>query len=155
MSGVGLQWTMVDLPALQRRVDAMAHMDTRALMESIGAEVATQTQRRIVSEKTSPDGVAWPEWSDAYKATRHANQSKLQSEDHLLQSITHMVELTGKDVDVGSNLVYARIQNFGGAGVGKPGLPAREYLGLSAENRMDVHMVASDWLDQHIAGRLQ
>lgn len=142
-----MEWAIVDFAALQRRVDAMAHLDTRELMDSIGAEVATQTKRRIGEEKTSPEGQSWPAWSDAYAATRTGGQSLLQNENHLLDSITHVVELQGKEVDVGSNLVYAKIQNYGGAGVGKPNLPAREYLGLSAENRMDVHQVASDWLD--------
>ena len=155
MSGVGIQWAIADFEALQRRIDAMAHLDTRELMDSIGTEVATQTKRRISDEKTSPSGEAWAAWSDRYAATRGDGQSLLQSENHLLDSITHLVELAGKEVDVGSNMVYAAIQNFGGAEVGKPELPAREYVGLSAENRMDVMMVASDWLDRHLARTLQ
>lgn len=155
MSGVGIQWQMVDLLALQLRIDAIAHMDTRGMMDAIGAEVATQTKRRIGEEKTSPDGQAWPQWSERYAATRHAGQSLLQSEGHLLDSITHVVELGGKDVDIGSNLVYARIHQFGGAKVGKPGLPARPYLGISAENRQDIHSVASHWLDAHLQATLQ
>jgi len=153
VSGVGLQWSLDHFADVQRRVSAVIDMDKRELMDSLGAEAVTQIQRRISDEKTSPDGVAWPSWSEAYAATRHAGHSLLQSENHLLQSMTHLVELTGKDVDVGSNLVYAAIQNFGGAEVGKPGLPAREFLGLSEENRMDLAMVASDWLDQHLQGR--
>lgn len=152
MSGVGLQWSLPDLAQAQRRVDAVMHMSTRELMDSIGAEVESQTRRRISDEKTSPAGVPWPQWSDAYAATRHSGQSLLQAEGHLLDSITHVVELTGKDVDIGSNLVYARIQNDGGAEVGKPELPAREYVGLSSENRLDVAHVASDWLDHHLQG---
>lgn len=150
MSGVGIQWHLPDLAALQLRIDALAHMDTRQMMDAIGHEVETQTKRRIAEEKTSPKGEAWPAWSERYAATRHAGQSLLQNEGHLLDSITHVVELTGKDVEIGSNLVYARIQQFGGAGVGKPGLPARPYLGVSEENRMDIHSVASHWLDHHL-----
>jgi phage gpG-like protein len=153
VSGVGLQFSLDGFAEVQRRVNAVINMDKRQLMDSLGAEAVTQIQRRITDEKTSPEGAAWPKWSDAYAATRHVGQSLLVSEHHLLQSMTHLVELTGKDVDVGSNLVYAAIQNFGGAEVGKPQLPAREFLGLSEENRTDLAMVASDWLDQHLQGR--
>jgi phage virion morphogenesis protein len=155
VSGVGLHWSLDHLADVQRRVSAVIDMDKRELMDSLGAEAVTQIQRRIQDEKTTPQGVAWPAWSERYAATRHAGHSLLQSENHLLQSMTHVVEMTGKDVDVGSNLIYAAIQNFGGAEVGKPQLPAREFLGLSEENRMDLAMVASDWLDQHLQGRLQ
>jgi len=153
VSGVGLQFSLDHLADVQRHVSAVIDMDKRELMDSLGAEAVTQIQRRIQDEKTTPQGVAWPAWSESYAATRHAGHSLLQSENHLLQSMTHVVEMTGKDVDVGTNLIYAAIQNFGGAGVGKPGLPAREYLGLSQENRMDLAAVASDWLDQHLQGR--
>jgi phage virion morphogenesis protein len=155
VSGVGLQFSLDHFAEVQRRVSAVIDMDKRQLMDRLGAEAVTQIQRRIADEKTSPDGVAWPAWSDAYAATRHAGHSLLQSENHLLQSMTHVVEMTGKDVDVGTNLIYAAIQNFGGAEVGKPGLPAREYMGFSQENRMDLAAVASDWLDQHLQGRVQ
>jgi phage virion morphogenesis protein len=155
MSGVGMQWQLVDFAELQRRVDAISDMDTRHLMDSIGAEVTTQTQRRISDEKTSPDGVAWPKWSDAYAKTREGGQSLLLNEGDLVRSITHVVELGGREVDVGSNLVYAKIQNFGGAKVGKPNLPAREWLGLSNENKRDVQMVSSDFLDHHLSVTFQ
>ena len=154
MSGVGLQYQFVDMAELQLRIDRMANLDMRGLMDTIGAEVASQTQRRIRDEKTTPKGEAWAPWSERYAKTRTAGQSLLENEGHLLQSITHVVELGGKEVDVGSNLIYARIQNDGGAKVGRPGLPAREYLGLSVSNRMDIVQVTSSWLDHHLIGGL-
>lgn len=152
MSGVGLQFQFVDMAALQLRIDRMANLDTRGLMDAIGTEVVSQTVHRIREEKTSPQGEAWAAWSDRYAKTRTAGQSLLESEGHLIQSMTHLVELAGKEVDIGSNLIYARIQNDGGAKVGKPGLPAREYLGLSNANRMDIVKVCSAWLDGHLMG---
>lgn len=155
MSGVGMQWQMLDLVALQLRINAIERMDTRQMMDAIGHEVETQTKRRIADEKTSPQGEAWAPWSERYAAKRHAGQSLLESEGHLRDSITHVVEMSGKDVEIGSNLVYARIHQEGGAKVGKPGLLPRPYLGVSAENRMDIHSVASHWLDAHLVGTLQ
>lgn len=154
MSGVGINWTFGNLPEVQLRIDQILHADMRGLMDSIGAEVVTQTQRRIHDEKTTPKGEPWAPWSDRYAKTRTSGQSLLESEGHFVQSITHIVEGTGKEVDIGSNLVQAKMLNFGGAKIGKPGFPAREWLGLSESNRIDVAMVASKWLDSHLLGGL-
>ncbi|MFB1078141.1 phage virion morphogenesis protein, partial [Photobacterium damselae] len=36
------------------------------LLDALGAVVESQTRRRIADEKESPDGQAWPDWSQAY-----------------------------------------------------------------------------------------
>lgn len=154
MSGVGFQWNLQGEAAMQLHIDRMIHLDKRGLLDAIGTEVESQFRHRIADEKTAPDGTPWQAWSARYAATRHAGQSLLQSEGHLLDSMTHVVMLDGSSVDVGSNLIYAAIQNFGGAKVGKPGLPAREFAGLSIENKQDLRSVSVDWLSQHWIGAL-
>lgn len=149
MSGVGLQWGFEYEATLQQHVDRMLHLDKRGLLDAVGAEVESQVRRRIASEKTGPDGKPWAAWSPRYAKTRHGGQSLLQSEGHLLDSITYVVGIDGSFVDVGSNLVYAAIQNFGGAKVGKPNLPARPYLGFSTENTTDLRSVIAKWLESH------
>lgn len=150
MSGVGFQWDVANFAALQRRVDLLAHMDTRQLMDSIGAEVASQMQRRISDEKTTPRGTPWKPWSKRYAKTRTAGQSLLFSEGHLVSSITHLLDLDGKAVDVGSNLIYAATQNYG-----RGKIPARRFVGVSPENRQDLREIASDWVNQQLSGGLQ
>lgn len=152
MSGVGLQWGFEYEATLQRHIDRMLQLDKRGLLDAVGAEVESQTRRRIASEKTGPDGKPWAAWSAAYAKTRHGGQSLLQSEGHLLDSITYVVAIDGSSVDVGSNMVYAAIQNFGGAKVGKPGLPARPFLGFSDDNRSDLRGVINKWLEQNWLG---
>ena len=151
MSGVGIQWQFVDMAALNARIDHMANMDMRPLMDAVGAEVETQTKRRIHDEKTTPEGEAWEPWSDRYAKTRTSGQSLLESEGDLVQGITHVVEMQGKEVDIGSNLIYARMMNDGGAAIGKPWMLAREYLGISASNRNDLIGVVNTWLDNHFS----
>ena len=49
----------VDIRGLDRlanRIAQLGDMDTRPLMDELGAVVVSQTQRRIDSEKTDPDG---------------------------------------------------------------------------------------------------
>lgn len=114
----------------------------------IGALIENQTKARIAHEKTSPDGEAWPAWSERYAASRHHGHSLLQAEGHLLDSIAWTVE--GEDeLQVGSNLVYAAIQQFGGTegkARGAAAIPARAYLGLSDQNISDIERALDAWI---------
>ena len=51
---------------------------------------------------------------------------------------------------MGLNLVYGSIHQFGGEEVGRPGLPARPYLGLSDEDEADLDAIINAWLEQQI-----
>ena len=144
------------------------------LLESIGAVVESQTRRRISDEKSSPAGEKWQAWSDGYGKTRHGNQSLLQGNGDLMDSIQFIVE-RGR-VRVGSPLAYAAVhqdgfsdsvsvsahkrlitQAFGralkhgvwqsvGAQKRMMNIPQREYLGLSSENSEELmHVIGDFW----------
>lgn len=143
------------------------------LLDSLGAVVESQTRRRIADEKTSPDGANWPDWSESYNKTRHGNQSLLQGDGGLLDSIQYLVEKNR--VRIGSPLVYARAHQEGFDGpvqvsahtrlihqaFGKAlrfpvyqqvsaftrhmNLPSREFLGLSRDNQTEVYEVIGDF----------
>lgn len=114
------------------------------LLEVVGAAVESQTRRRIEEEKTSPEGKAWAPWSPDYAATRHGGHSLLMGEGDLDDSLTH--EVGWRDVQVGSNLVYAAIHQFGGAEVGMD-IPERPYLGLSPSNEDELAGILDDFID--------
>ena len=109
----------------------------------VGAEAETQTHRRLRDEKSDPDGNAWESWSDDYALTRHGGNSLLMGEGDLDDSIQFIVGI--EQVEIGSNLPYAAIHNFGGEEVGI-NIPARQYLGFSDENEMDLLAVVDDFL---------
>lgn len=143
------------------------------LLDGLGAVVESQTRRRIADEKTAPDGSAWPEWSASYAKTRHSNQSKLQGNGDLLDSIQYIVERN--QVRIGSPLVYARVLNDGFEGAvqvsphtrliteafGKAlrypvyqnvgsftrmmNMPQYQFLGLSGENQTEIYAVIGDF----------
>ncbi len=134
----------------------------RHLLNLVGAEVESQTRRRISEEKTAPDGSPWAAWSEQYAKHRSGNNSLLDSSGQMLNSITYQVQ--GDSVHIGSNLLYvamhqkgfdARVnisahtrlitQAFGRAlnhpvyqsvkaHVRNMFIPQRELLGLSSEN---------------------
>ena len=153
MAGTGLEIRIESkaVDRLNRRISELAAglTDFGPLLESIGAEVESQTRRRIAEEKAAPDGTPWQPWSDAYAETRHGGHSLLEGEGELLDSLQFLV---GSDrVEIGSNLIYAAIHQHGGDEVGIP-IPARIYLGISPENENDLLAILDDWADRQLRG---
>lgn len=117
------------------------------VLEAAGDLVADQVRARIESgDREAPDGSDWPDWSEAYEKTRGSQQEMLLNQGDLLNSIQHAI--SGASVDVGSNLVYAATHQFGDPG---RNIPARAYLGLSADNESDL----MDLVEDIVAGSLE
>ncbi|WP_413874160.1 phage virion morphogenesis protein [Albidovulum sp.] len=114
-----------------------------------GQLIENQTKERITTGKASPDGVPWAPWSKAYGETRRPGQSLLLSEGHLLTSIKNYTQ--GDVAEVGTPLVQGAIHQFGGAGAGKPGLPARPFLGLSEADRREIDRLVIDTIGELLA----
>ena len=149
MAGVSIEVESAGLRRLEARLAALADPGARrSLLEAVAAEIETQTHRRIREGGPAPDGDPWPEWSDDYALTRHGGQGLLFGEGDLDDAIQALVG--GDEAEVGLNLVYGAIHQFGGAEVGRPGLPARPYLGLSAEDEADLDAIIDDWLQRQI-----
>ena len=132
------------LDPLIAKLERLARPDQVELMEQIGSLVESQTRNRIKNEKRAPDGTPWKKWSDEYSKTRHGGHSLLMNEGDLLDSIQWQV--SGDSVEIGSNLVYARTHQLGRK-VGRGRIPARPYLGLSAENRDEISEAIDSWLE--------
>ena len=148
MAGVSIQVESAGLERLAKRLAAIADAAARsALLESVAAEIESQTHRRIREGGPAPDGAAWAPWSNAYVLTRQGGQGKLFSEGDLDDSIQALV--SGDEAEVGTNLVYGAIHQFGGGEVGIA-IPARPYLGLSASDAADIDAIVDDWLDGQI-----
>ncbi|WP_051145190.1 phage virion morphogenesis protein [Thiomicrorhabdus sp. Kp2] len=145
MAGVGLHFDNTDLQQAQIKLNGLLDRNAQSeLLDTIGSITESQTRRRISEEKQSPDGAPWAEWTDDYAQTRHSGHSLLENEGELLDSIQH--QSSGSEVITGSNLIYAAIQHYGGAEVGRPGLVARPYLGLSQNNRDELESVLENWM---------
>jgi phage virion morphogenesis protein len=147
MSGA-LVIDITGLDRLQERLAFYANPHLDRLFDLMGSEVESQTRLRITEEKKGPDGKKWQDWSPNYAKTRHGGQSLLEAEGHLVGSIRHSVVSEG--VEVGSNLVYAALQQFGGEKIGKPQFVARPYLGLSDENRTDLEALVERFFERGI-----
>lgn len=120
------------LPA-KRALDRLSRLDTQRLLEILGSEAESQTRRRLSEEKTDPTGRPWDKWSDDYGARRPAKGGILDLDGGLIDSIAFEVE--NDAITVGSNLVYALVHQEGWE---EKNIPARPYLGVSADNLEDL-----------------
>ena len=104
----------------------------RAAFDQIGRYLASATRARFEREE-GPDGKPW---QASIRALAEGGQT-LTDHSTLRRSITHRVAGDGRSVDVGSNLVYAAIHQFGGqAGRNRSvTLPARPFLGIDERDR--------------------
>lgn len=135
---VALRFNIRELKRFERVMDRLSNLDRRQMAEDLGSELENQTRRRITDEKYAPDGTQWLGWTADYAKTRHSGHSLLEGEGDLVDSIQFLVAGDANSIEVGSNLVYAAVQNSGSAEDDANDIPARQYLGLSAENAADL-----------------
>ncbi len=154
-NGVALNWGGFD-----KSLDKAAHKlgNTQALMESVGEALISGTLKRFDDEE-EPTGKKWPK---SKRAAKEGGQT-LTNVGTLRKSIDKIA--TPDKVMVGSNLPYARIHQKGGTIKPKKGkylkfkgldgedvfvkeakIPARPYLGVSAEDMDEVRETVADFL---------
>lgn len=133
------------LESVDKQLLKLSKFDMASLLRVVGAEVESQTRIRIQEEKRSPEGELWPSlafsteerYEDLGKSTDRSRL--LQFEGRLLDSIESMV--MGDDLLIGSNLEYARVHQMG-----SDTIPAREYLGISDKNQLDIEQMVADFI---------
>jgi phage virion morphogenesis protein len=133
------------------------------LMANIGASLVVSTQHRFETG-TGPSGEAW---KPSIRAERDGGLTLVNTR-RLLQSITFSAD--EDSVEVGSNVLYSAIHQFGGtikaknggalhfhvAGkkilVGAVKMPARPFLGLSAADNQKILDLTQDYLVGDLTG---
>ncbi len=157
------------LAALRRAAERAE--DLTPLMDSIGMGLEASTIERFNETSRGPDGTEWPPSAAATAAGRRT----LVRRGHLRDSITH--EADRRSVTVGTNVLYAAVHQFGidktvevpahkrtitqvygrrlkdpktisvKAHKRKMKLPARPFLGVSAEDEEMILGESTDWLE--------
>ena len=138
---------LAGLQALSHRLNQLAITGRDGLLEIVGAELESQTRRRISDEKSAPDGTPWPELNSRYEAQKAQRSSGglLEFDGNLVDSIRY--EVSGDEVTVGTDLVYAAPHQFGSF---KQGIEPREFLGLSPDNEQELALEVDAYLDSLI-----
>jgi len=160
-------------------LDAMARLargveNPAPVLKAIGELSAESTMQRFAAS-TAPDGSRWAPNAEVtlerYLGRTSGNHKKdgsltkkgaarlgakkpLIGESRTLSTQIHW-QLAGDDaVKVGSNTIYAAMQQFGGTKAQFPNLwgdiPARPFLGVSDEDARGIEGIVGDYLDSLI-----
>jgi phage virion morphogenesis protein len=141
----------LDLASVRRAASLLSDVDLEAVADQIGSLLITSTAERIDTEKADPEGAPWQRWSDAYSRRRKGHHSLLSSSGDLRDSLNAYVTGSGEDISVivGASRVYAATHQLGDQ---PRGIPARPYLGLSADDRTRIEALVAGAFDEQIGG---
>ena len=119
------------------------------------SEVLQQDIIERFQTETAPDGSKWEEWSEAYRpyAESYPNIGILRQSGALYDVATssETVTIRGDTVFYRTNHLpsYGLAHQFGDPGR-KYALPARPFLGMSAESETFIFAAFSEWFDRAI-----
>jgi phage virion morphogenesis protein len=135
--------------------------DMSELMADIGEYLVESTKRRFVEGK-GPDGAPWAPKSEATKEAYRRRKDPAPDRPLWGPSGRLRREVFAqpgpRSVEVGSSLIYAAVQQFGaargafgrtkgGAPIPWGAIPARPFLGLSAEDDANLADIVEEWLE--------
>lgn len=119
-----------------------------AALREIGEVLTASTQQRFATQ-TDPAGQPWAPNTPATLARKRTLRI-LTEHGFLGDTIRYQLAADGRSVAVGSGLVYAAMQQFGGTKSMWPHLwgdiPPRPFLGLSEADRVSVLEILRDYL---------
>lgn len=144
-------------PALERLSAALSNL--LPVMQDLGEYFVDSTTRRFPTGR-APDGSVWAPKSPVTIAAQGGRRTNRLDTRPLFGpsgalSSTISYEAFPDRVEWGSPMVYAAMQHFGGSKSAFPHLwgdiPARPFLGVSAEDEVQVLDIIGDWLSE-VAG---
>ncbi|OCG45779.1 phage virion morphogenesis protein [Gilliamella sp. Choc4-2] len=147
MTGVNIEFNIQDA------LDAMLHIevaidDVTGLFEHMG-EVLLDIHEARFNAQESPDGIPWQTLSPWYQESKPKQKDKILTLDGTLRS-TLRYQINGNTLLFGTNVVYGAIHQFGGVikpcnkqalnvggqAVKQIVIPARPWLGVSAQDKL-------------------
>ncbi len=150
------------IESVQGRLGSLvrAGQDPTPLMELIGNDLQRSTRERFVTQE-DPEGRPWAPLSETTKARKTKNVDKILTQDGHLQQV--VVQADRQSVEVGSPWIYAGTQHFGakkgsfgrtkrGSPIPWGDIPAREFLGLSDDDREEILDTVSKYLADALDG---
>ena len=137
MAGARLKLKIEGLGGVRRRLSELA-----PALNEIGEVLLNSTRERFRSRK-APDGTPWAPLSEAYAARKPKNRGMiLVLEGQLMKTLNYEADRDG--LLFGSPEVYAGTHQFGRA---ESNIPARPFLGLTAEDEAAIADILADYLD--------
>jgi phage gpG-like protein len=170
---MGLTYTVeFDDAAVTGALDRLAALGVapEGLLTILGDYGRDSTRRRWLTQ-SAPDGTPWAGLSAGYALLKPANKGILYLSGALENSQTYLVGINA--VSWGSRMPYAAVHQFGATikpktakalvfrlGVGgmhevfaqSVTIPARPYLGISAEDALEIPELARDYMQRVLLG---
>lgn len=147
MTGVNIEFNIQD--ALDALITIESNLDdTQGLFNHIG-EVLLDIHESRFNAQESPDGIPWQSLSPWYRESKPKQKDKILTLDGTLRSTLHW-KIEGNTLLFGTNLIYGAIHQFGGTikpvrgnalnvggrPVKQVVIPARPWLGVSAQDKL-------------------
>ena len=151
MSEFRVQYENRDLNVVLERL-ILRNTRLLPLYQEISAELFVSTKARFETE-TTPEGIPWDALKPATLARKRTSTKLRGQPARLYRSLRPDYSDTFASVSVGVR--YAAIHQYGGTPDMAPGpaaIPARTYLGLSAEDRAEILEIALDYERDAISG---
>jgi len=133
--------------------------DSTPAMRDLGERLLRSTRERFSQgQKRAPDGTPWAR-NRPSTIERKGRDNPLYKSGLLQGTLRYQVGAGGREVLVGSNRIYAAVQQFGNpqnrmynTPAGNPApIPARPFLGVSADDRQAVLRI----LQRHLSRALE
>lgn len=165
MSGACVSVNVKEIEALARKLNGyeISSGERRSLLKSLGTEMVEQAISRITETQTAPDGSKWKSLADSTR--NYLVKQGLGGSVSLLNRSGDMHKSIKKEVQsewtvlVGACKEYAAVHQFG-AKQGEFGrtrrnapipwgdIPARPFIGLSAEDISELSQLIDLWLKE-------
>jgi phage gpG-like protein len=145
---------IIGLAPVERMVVRLARptsgMGKASLLRQLGALIAKQHTRRVLSEKTSPDGGRWaPLKPDTVKRKGNANilveSGKMARSWSLAYGADNVRMRNTATSSRGKGVLYLPFHQFGTSK-----MVARVVMGFSARNEVEIHQVVNAWVHRLI-----
>jgi phage virion morphogenesis protein len=159
MSGLTLNLNVKGLGLTKQQLKRLksSGLDLRKPLDLVGQYLVSETQSKFVDNKIKPQTkkfgikkVVEIKGGKKKEIKLKVKGQTLLERGHLMQSITHHV--SGHEVEVGTNVVYAAIHQFGGRAGRQHAsvIPARPFLGVSQQDKNEIKHIFIDYIDKKI-----
>ncbi len=135
---------IADLNAQLMQLYGRLNGDFSPLMRKIGRLLEDSTRERFAT-KQDPNGVSWEQLAPSTLRQKKGGGGILVASSDLMKSITYRAYQTS--VEVGTNEEHGKYHQ-----TGTPNMPAREFLGLSTDDKDNIQQTLNEFLEGILHG---
>ncbi|MBP7127323.1 phage virion morphogenesis protein [Myxococcota bacterium] len=153
MAGLSIEVRVQGLEQVRARLERLAEVDRRGLARAIGEAIVHETLDAFKRQE-SPWGERWKPSQRAQGLVRGKKPGLTLVDTARLRNSIH-ARTSGDQVEVGTDVVYARIHQLGGKAGRGVELPARPYLpadeqGLAPRTQDLVERIVREHLEERL-----